>query len=124
MKKKEKRKLLQHFIDKNIYCSIFETQFQTVLLFKTYLEQFQTFWASEICLQQDGLYRDIYHPLTETPGKGAIDNKSIGAKQAVSYYLNQCWSKPQVQHTSTYLQSHMLAFEISLWKFYITLRHT
>ena len=41
------------------YCKMSETQFQTVLLFKTCLWQLWTFWVLETCLWQDGLYRFI-----------------------------------------------------------------
>ena len=51
-----------------MYCKIFETQFQTVLLFETCLWQFWTYWVSETCLWQDSLYRGIYRPLSETAG--------------------------------------------------------
>ena len=42
-----------------MYCKMFETQFQIILLFKTCLWQFWTFWVSETCLWQDSLYRFI-----------------------------------------------------------------
>ena len=55
-KKERKFFFFNIFININLCCKIFETQFQTVLLFKTCLWQFWTFWVSETCLWQDGLY--------------------------------------------------------------------
>ena len=54
-----------------MYCKMSETQFQTVLLFKTCLWQFWTFWVSETGYDKmvyTGLYHGIYRPLSETAG--------------------------------------------------------
>ena len=68
VKKGKKVFFFSIFIDINLYCKIFETQLRTILLFKTCLWQFWTFWVSETCLWQDGLYRGIYCPFSETAG--------------------------------------------------------
>ena len=64
--KKEKKVFFSIFFTLIMYCKLFETQFQTVLLFKTCLWQFWTFWVSETCLWRNCLYHGIYRPLSET----------------------------------------------------------
>ena len=85
-------------------------QFQAVLLFKTFLWQFQTFWVSETRFYDKtvytGLYRGIYRPLSETASPDAYINEHICNKRI--WWL-----------TDAAIVVDLCAFVMFLWKFWL-----